>query len=156
MIKRIAIVLPLLFFLILGFSPKTFASDINDLEVSVYVAAKFNDPDATIEIFNGLLVYGTEYTVLFDDVPEDFSFAYWMVNGVLRLDLTEVDSTFVVTNGLTIEAIFTDIDEHVVFFVEPNMTLLQRTFVATGNSIEFINNVMDKLGYEFIEDQWLI
>lgn len=58
---------------------------------------------------------------------EDYEFVYWIIDGVVREDLP-YNQEFYVTGNMNIHAIFTQVDEYVVVFMEPNGKVLHITY----------------------------
>lgn len=57
----------------------------------------------------------------------DYEFVYWIIDGVVREDLP-YNQEFYVTGNMNIHAIFTQVDEYVVVFMEPNGKVLHITY----------------------------
>lgn len=90
---------------------------------------------------------------------EDYTFAFWIVNGVVRNDL-DVNHEFVVTRNLTVEAIFSKANEHAVLFMDANTKLLNIQYVADGeNAVSPYATLaevpVNKPGYIVSDRMWL-
>lgn len=62
-----------------------------------------------------------------------YDFAYWIVNGVLRADLS-FSSQFVVSGNMTVEAIFVASTQRVVVFRDANGRVLDFQYVTVGGN----------------------
>lgn len=76
--------------------------------------------------------YGSKFS--FDSnvesgLPQDYTFAYWVVNGAVRPDLP-IDHEFTITTQLELVAVFSPVDKHTVLFMDSNGKLLKTAFVA--------------------------
>ena len=62
---------------------------------------------------------------------ENYDFAFWIVNGVVRFDLA-VDHEFVVSRDMDIEAIFSQGNQHAVVFMDANGKQIDVQYVLDG------------------------
>ena len=86
---------------------------------------------------------------------EDYTFAFWIVNGVVRFDLP-LHHDFVVNRDLEIEAVFSSTSEHAVIFMDANGKQLDVQYVLDGESaVDVTENLPTKPNYKISEtNKW--
>lgn len=85
---------------------------------------------------------------------ENFTFAYWVVNGIVRYDLPYAHN-FRVTTKLSLIAVFSPDTAHVVLFIDANGELISTQYVADGGfAVE--PNLLNtgKPGLSFADPKW--
>jgi hypothetical protein len=83
-----------------------------------------------------------------------FRFAYWIVNGVARYDLS-YETSFRVTSKLSLIAVFSPQSDHTVLFLDANGELIATRFVSNGGTvIEPDVSLKNKPGLTFASPKW--
>lgn len=99
-------------------------------ETPVLTEAQYGDTFTTTELAN-----------------DDYTFAFWVVNGVVRPDLPEV-TTFVVSRTLNIQGVYYPDDQHAVLFVDSSGKYLGVDYVLDGGNATPPTTLPDKPNYE--------
>lgn len=122
--------------------------------IDVKLTAIFDEDNYEIDVTLEDRVYGSKVSLdsIFNSV-QDNSFAFWVVNGVVRTDLS-LDNEFVVTSELILQAVFSPDDKHVVLFIDSNGSLLEVKFVDNNSSVEFTGDIPSKPGLVVAPDMW--
>ncbi|MDI9507267.1 MAG: hypothetical protein QM208_02470, partial [Bacillota bacterium] len=108
-----------------------------------------DDNEITIE---DIKPYGDSYVHDFTE-REGYSFAYWVVNGVVSDDLP-ADYEFIVSSAMNIQAVFRAPGKHTVLFIDSNGALLAARYVASGGSAEPPAALPDKPGMKIAAVPW--
>lgn len=73
-------------------------------------------------------------TITLSAEAANYNFAFWVVNGVVRRDLTSNEQTFIVKEGLSIQQVFYPEGKHAVLFIDSNGKLIDVQYVANGEA----------------------
>jgi len=122
--------------------------------INVSITSIFNEENDQIEMLLEDQIYGSKITVdsIFNNI-EGNTFAFWVVNGVIRYDLP-LNHEFLVTSKLTLQAVFSPDDKHVVLFMDSNGLLLDVQFVANGATVTFTGTIPSKPGMVVSSNMW--
>ena len=122
--------------------------------IDVKLTAIFDEDNYEIDVTLEDKAYGSKVSLdsIFNSV-QDNSFAFWVVNGVVRTDLP-LDHEFVVTSELILQAVFSPDDKNVVLFIDSNGSLLEVKFVDNNSSVEFTGDIPSKPGLVVAPDMW--
>lgn len=122
--------------------------------IDVKLTAIFDEDNYEIDVTLEDRVYGSKVSLdsIFNSV-QDNSFAFWVVNGVVRTDLP-LNHEFVVTSELILQAVFSPDDKNVVLFIDSNGSLLEVKFVDNNSSVEFTGDIPSKPGLVVAPDMW--
>lgn len=85
-----------------------------------------------------------------------YTFAYWIVNGRVREDLP-ITHEFYITEGITLDAIFTNTGEYAGLFMDSNLQVIGVEFANAGNSFTLTDvgfMLPDKPGYSVTSPKW--
>lgn len=88
---------------------------------------------------------------------EGYTFAFWVVNGVVRKDLSNTSENFAVTEELEIQQVYYPEGKHAVLFVDSNGKLIETTYVSDNASVTAPStDDLSKPGYQVkSENKWL-
>lgn len=115
----------LLMILILAISFKTILLEAST-DVEVTITSVFDDDNqSTISVFAPL---GSE-VVLNPEVPSQYHFIFWVVNGVVQKDYL-LDHSFVIQSKMELQAVFSTDLNKAVLFVDSNGSLLSSGFIS--------------------------
>ena len=122
--------------------------------INVSITSIFNEENNQIEMLLEDQIYGSKITVdsIFNNI-EGNTFAFWVVNGAIRYDLP-LNHEFLVTSKLTLQAVFSPDDKHVVLFMDSNGLLLDVKFVANGATVTFTGTIPSKPGMVVSSNMW--
>ncbi len=86
---------------------------------------------------------------------ENYTFAFWIVNGTVRKDLP-IDHPFVLTKDIAIDAIFSTTGENAVVFMDSNGKLIDVQYVLdNGNATDIVSGLPDKPNYIIsVDSKW--
>jgi hypothetical protein len=85
---------------------------------------------------------------------EDYSFAFWIVNGVVRKDLP-FHYEFILTKDIVIEGIFSNSEEHAVVFMDTNGKVIDIQYVLHGmDAIDIVSGLPNKPNYLISSTKW--
>ncbi|NLG81791.1 MAG: DUF5011 domain-containing protein [Bacilli bacterium] len=155
--KKVLYVLLFVVGLLLAFNVNAYATEVSGDNVEVSVVSIFDeDNQSELNKFNA--TYGNKLTVV-PPSHEGYTFAFWVVNGVVRNDLP-LDYEFVITKNLNLVAVFNSDDKNVVLFMDSNGKLLDTQFVNNGGFAIDPSDSIDlpsKIGYEVKSgnERWL-
>src|SRR5690554_1727536 len=112
-----------------------------------------NDNQVTLEL--DAREYGQDLEIPVD--AEGYTFAFWVVNGVVRKDLSNTSENFAVTEELEIQQVYYKEGEHAVLFVDSNGKLLKTEYVSNNASVSAPpTDNLSKPGYQVkSENKWL-
>lgn len=123
--------------------------------VDVSIRSTFEDYNSDIVADQTGLAYGSTVTV--EVAHANYTFAFWIVNGIMRSELTAEDNTFVATSNLDIVAVFHPTDgEYAVLFIDTNGKVIETKYVVSGAVAEPVE-LPSKIGYVLAtgEDRWI-
>lgn len=116
--------------------------------VNVSVTSYFGEDNEVTNNANGK-AYGTKFSFNANLQANDHSFAFWIVNGVVRKDITTVDHPFFATENLNLKAIFAPTDKYAVVFMDSNGKLLKVEYVSpNGDATDITEGLPSKPGYQ--------
>ena len=122
--------------------------------VDVELTSIFDEENPNISKTIPNVDYGSKIQLDSHLTNGDYTFAFWVVNGVVRRDLP-VNHQFVVTSKMDIHAVFSPNDAHVVLFMDSNGKLLDTQFVENGqNASEPAVSLPNKPGLSIAEPKW--
>ena len=98
--------------------------------------------------YGGVMRLDTELTSL-----TGYTFAFWVVNGSLRLDYA-MDHAFTLVNDMDIQAVFSPDDKHAVLFMDTNGKLLDYAYVHDGEDAAFTGDLPSKPGMQVADPMW--
>jgi len=131
--KRICVILIGLLLFAFGGLGRVNADVITRPAVNVTLNAVFDDenivptPDITGAYGSTLAMAGSLATL------EGYSFAFWIVNGTVRMDLP-YNHAFVLTKDIAIDGIYSATGEHAVVFMDSNGKLIDVQYVVDGGN----------------------
>lgn len=148
----------ILFLLVLTFGPARVqaASPIGE-NYNVSVLSYFGvDNELSTTVSN--VLYGSKVQVEppTDEAHATFSFAFWIVNGVVRKDLA-VDYNFTVNESLSLTAIFKETGTYAVVFLDTNGQIIDHVQYLANTGLESATDIVDlptKPGYTVAADKW--
>ncbi|MFA5005872.1 MAG: lamin tail domain-containing protein [Candidatus Izemoplasmatales bacterium] len=110
----------------------------------------------TVDMDTSALAYGSKISIdpTSGSYP-DYSFAFWIVNGVVRKDLA-VNYQFTVTDSMTLHAIFKPTGSYAVVFMDSNGKLIGEVqYVESGaDATPPSTDTYTKIGYTFADTKW--
>lgn len=131
----------------------TLASNVPFDNVDIALTTLFDD-DNTEEITLENHPYGSRLGLASELAElEGYSFAFWVVNGNLRMDLP-LEHQFVLTEDLHVQAVFSPDDKHAVLFMDTNGRLLDRAYVEHGEDAVYTGEMPSKPGLELADPMW--
>jgi hypothetical protein len=80
------------------------------------------------------LALGSNLSLDASGIDTENTFAFWVINGVVRNDLSELDSIRV-KSSMHIQAVFHKAGEHAVLFVDSNGKLISTEYVLNGEDV---------------------
>ena len=95
---------------------------------TVNVTYTFDEFNSDIEADLVGQTYGSSIQLTPSTHP-GYTWAYWVVNGVVRYDLPQ-NSSFTVTSGLNLQGVYTPDGSHSVLFLDSNGTVIDSQYVA--------------------------
>jgi uncharacterized repeat protein (TIGR02543 family) len=95
--------------------------------VNVDITYVFDGENPSIEADANGLAYGSTLQ-LTPSNHAGYTWAYWIVNGVVRTDLPQ-NHTFRVSSNLTLQGIYAPVGKHTVVFLDSNGQLIESQFV---------------------------
>ncbi len=145
--KRIILFLLVLTVLLFGGLTRAKAEIITRPEVNVTLRTMFDEFNI-IENSTISGAYGSTLTMSGSlATSEDYTFAFWIVNGTVRKDLP-IDHPFILTKDISIDAVFSQTGEHAVIFMDSNGKLIDIQYVLTGtDATDITTGLPDKPFY---------
>ena len=139
--KKLLIFVSLSFLLFFGVANSAqYVHAYTDGEYNINITTVINGADNGAEDSTFTLenqIYGSLITPFASTTaPEGHKFSFWIVNGVVRKDLTS-EHEFAVTANLEITGIFEPLDgsAHAVIFIDSNGKLIQASFVLNDQTV---------------------
>jgi hypothetical protein len=132
------------------------ASSTAPSTVVVNAIASFDDDNLNIENNPVNASFGSEVTISFAGLPSEYSFAFWIVDGVVRTDLNSLSqNTFVATSNLEVIAVFHPNAQRAVVFVDANGKLIETKYVDANDDVLEPSILPTKIGYTYATNKWL-
>lgn len=100
--------------------------------VSINFTGVFDDNNSSIN-FQSSANYGANFSLAAPS-RSSYSFAYWIVNGVVRYDLEET-SSIKVTSNMNLSAVYSPDGKNTVLFIDSNGEILGTYFVTSGQTV---------------------
>lgn len=123
--------------------------------VSVEVVSFFEENNVNSVIVQSQ-AYGSKLSFASNLVIDpDYAFVFWIVNNVVRPDLS-MNNVFTVRENLSIKAIFKPKDQIVAVFQDANGKLIDVQYLSSGQSATAIpdENLPTKPGYVYASPKW--
>jgi hypothetical protein len=122
--------------------------------VDVHVESYFDSANIVFDDIYGLS-YGSRVSFASSlGSWEGYEFAFWIVNGSVRTDLPS-DYAFIVTNNLSLTALFRPTDEFYVLFLDANGRKIDLQFVTPGgDATEPSLTYYSKPRMDFAAERW--
>lgn len=102
--------------------------------VSVTITSSFDNDNKNLSHSVTSLPVGNSFQLNASNINSMYTFAFWVINGVVRDDLEATDSIKLQTS-MHIQAVFYKSGEHAVLFVDSNGKLISTQYVANGGSV---------------------
>jgi len=118
---------------ILPFASRLLQASETPTTVGVNFTGVFDDANTSID-FNTSATYGA-YFNLAAPSRSTYSFAFWIVNGVVRYDLAP-SSSIRVTSDMNISAVYSPSGKNTVLFIDSNGKILGTEFVVSGQTVQ--------------------
>lgn len=100
--------------------------------VSINFTGVFDDNNSSIN-FQTSATFGANFSLAAPS-RSSYSFAYWIVNGVVRYDLGET-SSIKVTSNMNLSAVYSPDGKNTVLFIDSNGEILGTYFVTSGQTV---------------------
>jgi uncharacterized repeat protein (TIGR02543 family) len=113
--------------LLLPIASKVLQASEESNTVNVDITYVFDGENPNIEADANGLAYGSTLQ-LTPSNHAGYTWAYWIVNGVVRTDLPQ-NHTFRVSSNLTLQGIYAPVGKHTVVFLDANGQLIESQFV---------------------------
>lgn len=102
--------------------------------VSVTITSSFDNDNKNLSHSVTSLPVGNSFQLNASNINSMYTFAFWVINGVVRDDLEATDLIKLQTS-MHIQAVFHKSGEHAVLFVDSNGKLISTQYVANGGSV---------------------
>lgn len=102
--------------------------------VNVTITSSFDNDNKNLSHSITSLPVGNVFQLNASNIQASYTFAFWVINGVVRDDLAATDSIRLQTS-MNIQAVFHKTGEHAVLFVDSNGKLISSQYVLDNGSV---------------------
>lgn len=124
----------LLSFVVLFAISGTVVAAARPANVNVTITSSFDNDNKNLSHSITSLPVGNVFQLNASNIQASYTFAFWVINGVVRDDLAATDSIRLQTS-MNIQAVFHKTGEHAVLFVDSNGKLISSQYVLDNGSV---------------------